>query len=59
MRADILDSMQTMVLFPGIGREQKLHEIRRLVTLKYGYLVYYTVDEIAEENIILTAASRP
>jgi toxin ParE1/3/4 len=54
VRADILESVQTLVLFPGIGREQKLHGIRRLVTRKYGYLVYYIVDEMAEEIIVLT-----
>ena len=28
--------------------------MRKLVTRKYPYLVYYTVDEAAEEVIILT-----
>jgi toxin ParE1/3/4 len=28
--------------------------VRKLVTRKYPYLVYYTVDEAAEEIVILT-----
>ena len=28
--------------------------VRKLVTRRYSYLVYYTVDEAAEEIIILT-----
>jgi plasmid stabilization system protein ParE len=27
--------------------------VRKFVTRKYGYLVYYTVDETAEEIVVL------
>jgi toxin ParE1/3/4 len=52
-RAAILHSLQNLVLFPQVGRAQVLEGVRKLVTRKYPYLVYYRVDEAAEEIIIL------
>jgi plasmid stabilization system protein ParE len=40
-------------LFPLVGRKQKTEGVRKLVTRKYAYLVYYTVDDAAKEIIIL------
>ena len=37
-----------------IGRPQNVGGVRKLVTPKYRYLVYYTIDEEAEEIVILT-----
>jgi toxin ParE1/3/4 len=54
VRAAILESLQNLVLFPQIGRQQKVEGIRKLVTRRYPYLVYYTADESAEEIIIIT-----
>jgi toxin ParE1/3/4 len=54
VRAAILHSLQNLVLFPQVGRAQTVEGVRKLVTRKYPYLVYYTVDETAEEIIILT-----
>jgi toxin ParE1/3/4 len=54
VRAAILDSLQMLVLFPRIGRRQKVEGVRKLVTRRYRYLVYYTVDDVAEEIILLT-----
>jgi addiction module RelE/StbE family toxin len=48
----IHESLQNLVLFPLIGREQKTQGVRKLVTLRYPYLVYYTFDE-AEEVITI------
>jgi plasmid stabilization system protein ParE len=53
VRAAILESLQSLVLFPHIGRQQKVEGMRKLVTPRYRYLVYYSVDEEAEEIIIL------
>jgi|SRR5215216_3383219 len=53
VRAAIYESLQNLILFPHIGRQQKTAGIRRIVTAKYRYLVYYTVDEAAEEIVIL------
>jgi toxin ParE1/3/4 len=54
VRTAILESLQNLVLFPRIGRPQKIEGVRKLVTKRYPYLVYYTADEEAEEIIILT-----
>jgi toxin ParE1/3/4 len=53
VRAAILESLQSLTLFPHVGRQQKAEGVRKLVTRHYPYLVYYTVDEEAEEIVIL------
>ena len=40
-------------MFPHIGRQQKVEGVRKLVTRRYPYLVYYTADDGAEEIVIL------
>ncbi len=54
VRAAILGSLQNLTLFPTIGRPQNVEGVRKLVTPKYHYLVYYMIDEGAEEIVILT-----
>jgi len=53
VRAAILESLQHLVLFPKIGRKQRVAGIRKLVTRRYPYLVYYTADDGAEEVVIV------
>jgi toxin ParE1/3/4 len=53
VRAAILESLQSLVLFPHIGRQQQVEGVRKLVTQRYPYLVYYTVDDEAGEIIVL------
>ena len=53
VRAAILESLQNLVLFPHIGRQQTIERVRKLVTRRYPYLVYYTTDDDAEEIVIL------
>ena len=54
VRAAILRSLQNLALFPAIGRPQNVEGVRKLVTPRYRYLVYYRIDEEAEEIVILT-----
>jgi toxin ParE1/3/4 len=54
VRDAILCSLQNLTLFPAIGRLQNVEGVRKLVTPKYRYLVYYMIDEEAEEIVILT-----
>jgi toxin ParE1/3/4 len=54
VRDSIIDSLRTLVLFPRIGRRQKVAGVRKILTRRYRYLVYYTVDDAAEEIVILT-----
>jgi toxin ParE1/3/4 len=53
VRAAIYKSLQDLILFPYIGRRQKAEHVRKLVTRRYPYLVYYTVNSDAEEIVIL------
>ena len=54
VRSAILESLQNLVLFPHIGRQQSVESVRKLVTRRYPYLVYYTIDDVADEIVILT-----
>jgi plasmid stabilization system protein ParE len=54
VRAAIYDSLQILILCPQIGRRQKAEGVRKLVIRRYAYLVYYTIDEAANEIIILS-----
>lgn len=54
VRGAILRSLQNLTLFPAIGRPQNVEGVRKLVTPKFRYLVYYVVDDGAEEIVILT-----
>ncbi len=54
VRAAILESLQNLVLFPLAGRLQQTEGVRKFVTRRYGYLVYYVLDETAEEIVILS-----
>jgi len=53
VQAAILGSLQNLTLFRHLGRRQRVEGVRKLVTRRYPYLVYYTVDDRAEEIIIL------
>ena len=54
VRAAILDSLQDLVLFPEAGRRQAIEGVRKFVTRKYSYLIYYGFDRSADEIVILT-----
>ena len=54
VRADIYASLQNLILFPRVGRRQKAEGVRKFVTRKYNYLVYYTADEAADELVVLS-----
>jgi toxin ParE1/3/4 len=54
VRAAILESLQSLALFPHVGRQQKVEGVRKLVTRRYPYLIFYTADDGAEEIVILS-----
>ena len=54
VRDAILRTLQNLTLFPAIGRPQNVEGVRKLVTSRYRYLVYYLIDEGADEIAILT-----
>jgi len=53
VRATIYSSLQNLILFPRAGRLQKTEGVRKLVTRPYAYIVYYRLDEDADEVVIL------
>ncbi len=53
VRAAIYDTLQSLLLFPRVGRRQSTEGVRKIVTPRYSYLIYYTVDDGAEEIVIL------
>jgi plasmid stabilization system protein ParE len=53
IRAAIYESVENLILFPRAGRRQKTEGVRKIVTRKYRYIVYYTIDEDAGEIVIL------
>jgi len=54
VRDSILESLQLLSDFPEIGRRQTEQGVRKHVTRKYGYLVYYSIDAPSDEIAILT-----
>jgi plasmid stabilization system protein ParE len=54
VRVAIYESLQDLILFPHAGRPQQTEGVRKFVTRKYAYLIYYTVDVPADEIVILS-----
>jgi plasmid stabilization system protein ParE len=53
VRDAILQSLQNLSLFPELGRKQEEEGVRKMVTRRYSYRIYYMTDEAADEIIIL------
>ncbi len=53
VRTAILDTFRLLLLFPDSGRVLR-QGMRKIVTRRYGYVVYYSVDDVAEELTILS-----
>jgi addiction module RelE/StbE family toxin len=53
VRASILESLRLVADFPGIGRRQNAEGVRKHVSRRYGYLLYYTVDREADEVAVV------
>jgi plasmid stabilization system protein ParE len=49
VRAAILKSLEILKQFPRIGRLQTTERVRKVVTQKYPFLIYYIVDDAAQE----------
>ena len=54
VRTAILNSLQSLTLFPEGGRRQTVNDVRKLVTRQYRYIVYYSIERAAEEIIVIT-----
>jgi plasmid stabilization system protein ParE len=54
VRADILAALQMVQRSPRLGRAQTVEGVRKIVTRRYSYIVYYNVDDAAREIGVLT-----
>lgn len=54
VRNAIYESLQLLLLFPHLGRLQATEGVRKLVTRRFAYLVYYVVDRSADEIVVLS-----
>jgi len=54
VRSDIYAALSDILLFPGVGRRQSVEQLRKFVTRKYAYLIYYTADEAEDEVVVLS-----
>jgi toxin ParE1/3/4 len=57
--AAIRKSLQNLTAFPRMGRRQTVPRVRKIVTQRYPYLVYYRVDADAEEVVVLSIRHPP
>ena len=53
VRAAIYEGLRALLLFPHAGRQQKVGQVRKFVTRRYSYLIYYLADESAGEIVVL------
>lgn len=54
VRAAIFDTVGVLSRFPNVGRRQTIKNTRQIGVRAYPYLIYYSVDDEAEEISILT-----
>ena len=54
VRASILESLDILKAFPKAGRPQSTESVRKLVTRRYAYLIYYVVNDVAAEIVVLS-----
>jgi toxin ParE1/3/4 len=53
VRTAILEALASVISFPQLGRRQTVEGVRKLVVRRYPYLIYYTVDEPAEQVVVV------
>jgi toxin ParE1/3/4 len=41
VRTVIYQTLQNLILFPHVGRSQQVEGVRKVVTRRFGYLIYY------------------
>ena len=54
VRAAIYEGLEILLIFPHAGRLQRTEGVRKFVTPRYRYIVYYHVDAGAEEIVVLS-----
>ena len=54
VRAAILAELSFLADFPMVGRRQSQPGVRKIVTRKHPYFIYYKFDEAAQTVFVLT-----
>jgi toxin ParE1/3/4 len=54
VRADIFATIDLLKRSPLVGRRQSVRNVRKVITPKYSYLVYYRVDEPPKAVTVLS-----
>jgi addiction module RelE/StbE family toxin len=54
VRAAILRTLQLLTHSPRAGRAQSVEGVRKIVTHRYPYILYYGVDDAAQEIHVIT-----
>ena len=54
VRADIIETVKHLARHPRLGRQQTTEGVRKIVTRKYAYRIYYVIEELAGEIVIVT-----
>jgi plasmid stabilization system protein ParE len=53
VRASIYETLRNIILFPKMGRRQTTEGVRKVVTRRYPYFIYYRVDDSVDEIVVL------
>ena len=54
VRSAIESALENIAAFPEMGRRQDIEPVRKAVTPKYGYLIYYAIEPGSAEITVLT-----
>jgi toxin ParE1/3/4 len=54
VRAAILDTLRILTEFPTAGRMQSVEKVRKIVTRKYSYLIYYEITPASDAIDVVT-----
>ena len=58
VRVTIYGTLRLLIAFPQLGRKQSVESVRKIVTRRYSYIVYYLVDDQADAVVILSVKHR-
>lgn len=58
VRKVIFEATRLIAAFPYAGRQQSVAEVRKIVTPRYAYLIYYSID-ISTEQIAILSIQHP
>jgi toxin ParE1/3/4 len=54
VRAAILETLSILLDFPNAGRPQTVEGVRKIMTRRYPYIIYYSVDTDDKAIVVLS-----